>query len=368
MPRQFIPFPIFPPYAYWRPNCEDRFPANVHVDARMAEVEPACFPFISVWYADRFINWIAHNWSPQKAHLQYSSCIHGLEKMINWSFANNRCLLDWTRDDFENYADFIRNPPDNWAIAGNQPRFIVSPRMDYRDWPINPHWSLFQGTRASDFGTDIDKNVWKREIRCVTQFLDFYLKYVGVTRPNVASAKLESLVFRVSESREVVSDVEMAWILETLASLLDVHKYRVVEMYLIVARYSNMPLWSVVGTASSPGSVDQFTRGADGRWLEYDLKQRALVPLSPVFDGVFDRYLMYLNIDFGQPLPASSMFPREASHGAYDRKGLWRILNSVRQPLADAAKASSNPAISQSAEKIRGLTSVLVKGHPPAGD
>ena len=28
----------------------------------------------------------------------------------NWSFANNRCLLDWTRTDFESYSAFIINP------------------------------------------------------------------------------------------------------------------------------------------------------------------------------------------------------------------------------------------------------------------
>ncbi|WP_224788196.1 hypothetical protein [Pseudomonas fluorescens] len=121
--------------------------------------------------------------------------------MINWSFANNLSLLDWTRADYESYADFIRSPADDWAIAGKQPRFIVSPGMDYRDWPINPHWKLFQRARAADSSSEIDKNVWKREIRCVTQFLDFYLKDVGSTRRNVASGKLESLVFKASQAR-----------------------------------------------------------------------------------------------------------------------------------------------------------------------
>lgn len=36
---------------------------------------------------DRFINWIAHNWNPLNPHRHYNTCTHGLEKMLNWSFA-----------------------------------------------------------------------------------------------------------------------------------------------------------------------------------------------------------------------------------------------------------------------------------------
>ncbi|WP_146232202.1 hypothetical protein [Pseudomonas mosselii] len=56
------------------------------------------------------INWIAHNWNPLNSHWQYNTCIQGLEKMLSWSFANDRCLLDWTREDFEEYSTFILNP------------------------------------------------------------------------------------------------------------------------------------------------------------------------------------------------------------------------------------------------------------------
>ncbi|GGU51335.1 hypothetical protein GCM10009504_04930 [Pseudomonas laurentiana] len=74
-----------------------------------------------------------------------------------------------------------------------KPRFLANPATDFRDWPINPNWRIFQGNRAADSSEGIEKNVWKREIRCVTQFMDFYLKDVSAKRDNVASEKLESL-------------------------------------------------------------------------------------------------------------------------------------------------------------------------------
>jgi len=60
-----------------------------------------------------------------------------------------------------------------------------------------------------------------------------------------------------------------------------VHEFRIIEMYLIMARYSGRRLWSIMANARAPGHLDQFNRRSDGRWL----------PLSPHFDEVFGRYL-----------------------------------------------------------------------------
>lgn len=68
-----------------------------------------------------------------------------LKLASTWSFANDRCLLDWTRADFEDYADFILNPTSAWVAPSKQTRFLGSAAMDFRDWPINPNWALFQG-------------------------------------------------------------------------------------------------------------------------------------------------------------------------------------------------------------------------------
>jgi len=40
----------------------------------------------------------------------------GLEKMLNWSFAHDLSLVDWRRNDFENYAEFVLNPPKAWTV------------------------------------------------------------------------------------------------------------------------------------------------------------------------------------------------------------------------------------------------------------
>lgn len=128
--RPFIPFPIFPPYAHWRPNQEAQLPVNSEVNARLTALDSDFIPFMSTWYAHRYINWIAHNWNYQRPHQLYQNCTVTLEKMLNWSFANEISLLGWTRPDYERYADFIANPDASWAIPGNQARFIPnSPRL-----------------------------------------------------------------------------------------------------------------------------------------------------------------------------------------------------------------------------------------------
>jgi len=155
--------------------------------------------------------------------------------MLNWSFANERCLLDWTRADFEDYAAFIFNPTSAWVAPSKQTRFLGSAAMDFRDWPINPNWTLFQGSRGAssenDSSEEIDKNVWKREILCVKQFMDFYLKDIDVSRVNVALKTPKSLVFKRPEARGSISDEVLEWVL---------------------------------GSQSNPGRIDQFTRDGHG--------------------------------------------------------------------------------------------------------
>lgn len=366
MMRPFIPFPIFPPYDNWQPNRVKRFPANSYVSARLSEVDEPCLPFISAWYADRYLNWIAHSWSPQRSHIQYYLTINGLEKMLNWSFANNLSLLDWTDADFKNYAGFIQTPDSAWASRSVQPRFLVSPGKDYHDYPINPDWKLFQSARAANSSDAIDRNVWKREIRSVTQFMDFYLKDVSATRPNVAAAKLNWLSFKEQQARGTISDGVMEWIFETLPNLLTPHNSLLIEMYLTIARHTVRPMWQVLGTPSSPGRIDQFIRNEQGNWLESHPKKGSAVTLPPAFCRTFDRYLVYLNIDASQPLPALSLFPREDLPGAHDLKGLWVITCSIRESLADMALASDKQDIVEAAGEIRRLTAALVSNWPAA--
>lgn len=365
MTRPFIPFPIFPPYSHWRPKSATSFPGNLQVSARLSEVSTQCQPFISTWYVDRFINWIAHNWSPLNPHRQYNTCIHGLEKMLNWSFANDRCLLDWTRADFEDYAAFILNPTSAWVALSKQTRFLGSAAMDFRDWPINPNWALFQGNRGAssdgDSSEEIDKNVWKREILCVKQFMDFYLKDVDASRANVALKTPKSLVFKRPEALGTISDEVLEWMLKTILDLsISPHIARLMQMYLSIARYSVRPMWQVLGSPSNPGRIDQFTRDGHGTWLEPHPKTASPVPLPSAFGQAFDRYLIYLNIDPGQPLPASYLFPNEHSTSGHDLRSLWRMMCSIRVSLADRAKASDNPNIAQAADDIRRLTAVML--------
>lgn len=364
MKRPFIPFPIFPPYNQWRPNRVSSFFENLQVSARLSRVTESCQPFISTWYAYRFVNWIAHNWSPLNPHMQYNICIKGLEKMLNWSFANDVCLLDWTRADFESYSDFIRSPISVWATSSKQKRFLANAALDFQDWAINPNWKPFHGARTGESFEKIDENVWKREIRCVKQFMDFYLKDVSAKRENVALAKLEFLMFKTSQARGTISDEVMEWILSKLQSLpLSTHHSSLIAMYLTIARYSGRPLWQVLGTDSSPGRVDQFRLDTHGMWLESHPTNGSSVPLPGAFGRAFERHLIHLNIDAKQPLPAAILFPREDSVGGYGLKALWRMICLIREDLAVIAKASDKPTISQASQDIRQLTGALVSSR-----
>lgn len=399
MTRPFIPFPIFPPYSHWYPNREDELPANLQVAARLNDIDPECQPFTSLWFANHYINWVAHSWNRDTPHLQYQSCIHALEKMLSWSFANGRSLLNWTREDFEQYARFIINPSRDWVISSVQQRFLAAPDLDYKDWPINPAWRLFQGGRgidsaggqdlaysrgkgdkpdklreleelakqAVDSGTplptttqEIDQNIWKREIRRVKLFLDFYLKDVKANRPNVAAAKLDFLALKAPKPLAVISDIELRWIIQELPNLLSTHERHIFEMYLIIGRYTNQPMHIVIGTTVNPGRIDQFSRRSDGRWLGYHATQERYAPVSLEFDETFRNYLHYLNIDEKSPLPATALFPSKDQMSAYDRKKLWVITSRVREQLADVARAANDPAISAAADKFRELTLKVV--------
>jgi len=194
--------------------------------------------------------------------------------------------------------------------------------------------------------------------------MDFYLKDVSAMRPNVAAAKLDWLSFNAPQARGSISDVVMDWIFETLPNLLSPHNSHLIKMYLTIARHTVRPMWQVLGTASSPGRVDQFIRNERGNWLENHPRNGSAVPLPLAFSRTFDRYLVYPNIDASQPLPALSLFPRENSLGVYDLKGLWVITCSIRHDLADMALASDNPDIVEAASEIRRLTTALVSNRP----
>lgn len=119
-------------------------------------------------------------------------------------------------------------------------------------------------------------------------------------------------------------------------------------------------MWQVLENSSNPGHVDQLTRDRHDTWLEPHPKTASPVRLPSSFGQAFDRYLTYLNIDPGQPLPASYLFPNEHSTSGHDLRSLWRMMCSIRVSLADRAKASDNPNIAQAADDIRCLTTVML--------
>lgn len=56
----------------------------------------------------------------------YTIPIKRCPSQLNWSFASDRCLLDWTRADFEDYAAFILCPTSALVAPSKQTRFLGS--------------------------------------------------------------------------------------------------------------------------------------------------------------------------------------------------------------------------------------------------
>ncbi|WP_225694384.1 hypothetical protein [Pseudomonas savastanoi] len=82
--------------------------------------------------------------------------------------------------------------------------------------------------------------MWKREIRCATQFLDFYLKDTSASRENVAAQPLADLAFKQPKAIGFLTDAELEWVLKSLPNFIGVHEFRIIEMYLIMARCNDL--------------------------------------------------------------------------------------------------------------------------------
>jgi len=87
-------------------------------------------------------------------------------------------------------------------------------------------------------------------------------------------------------------------------------------------------MWQVLGRSSNPARTDQFTPIGQGIWLTATRRPKPS-PLPPAFGLAFERYLIYLNVDPSQPLPASYLFSNEYSNADHDLTSLWRMMCSV---------------------------------------
>lgn len=107
MASPFVSFPIFCPYAEWRPSGLSQFPQNADVIANLEAVSASSFPFFSVWYCQRYLAWLAHSWSPEQASEAYYFETTHLERLLNWSFSQGFSLLDLDSKALLQYASFF---------------------------------------------------------------------------------------------------------------------------------------------------------------------------------------------------------------------------------------------------------------------
>lgn len=137
------PFPIFPTMSTFV-RCLNEgmdFPANVHVQRRLSDVDPSCLPVEMCRHAADFILESMQTkqtpWASR--YLDYTAV---LQMALNWSFlVDRRPMTEWDNESLTRFLHFIKQPDDNWisqSTAGC--RFLFRGHPILTKQPINPAW------------------------------------------------------------------------------------------------------------------------------------------------------------------------------------------------------------------------------------
>ncbi|VVO64185.1 hypothetical protein PS900_00962 [Pseudomonas fluorescens] len=338
MASPFVPFPMFCPYAQWRPWGLEQFPENNELTARLEAVDASCLPFVSLWYCQRYLAWLAHSWTPEQANESYYFETIHLERLLNWCFSKGLSLLDLQAQDLCRYVEFFRSPSADWCAPAVCLKFLPNPLEPYGNWMMNPSWRPFLSSPR-----DVSCQLGLAQV-VINRFYDFYFQDVSIPQ---AGSVLGGLWAQPKRHFSKLSEYELDWYMKSLAALPYGEDYKQLTlMYFAVARFSLQSRRQVIGSQSSPGLLSQFSKGANGVWLEM-LPQGEMRALDPKFSDIFELYLKHLDVDAGRPLQPSKLFST-SPEGKFARK--------CRLQLVEMAADSSDPVIRNAVEKFRTLT------------
>ncbi len=139
----------------------------------------------------------------------------------------------------------------------------------------------------------------------------------------------------------------MDWYLSNLQDLRYSESYKIITLvYFALARSSRLKRRRLIGTRSSPGLRNQFSKNFDGKWGE-TLPGGEFKALGKQFTLIFERYLRHLGLDPEMPIPPHRLFATSPD-GKFARK--------CREELIRMALKSEDLQIKEAAEKFQYLT------------
>ncbi|VVP85026.1 hypothetical protein PS925_00842 [Pseudomonas fluorescens] len=338
----FRPFPIFPPYDRWHPNASEEFPENHSVRRRLEALGVDCLPFTSVWYCTSFLETAAHSWSSGQAESRYGLTSRVCEKMLNWSFLNGMCLLDWDHDNFSKFLIFLKQPPNAWCSESPHTRYMSTPITSYRDWELNDKWRPFyRFIDNAQVGIQGRRDM-QRSAQIAREFFAFYISKTGIAKPNCAALVPADFINEAPLNRpsKIHNPSELNWAFtQVMKSPTQVLRSEQVLLYMAIARFTVIHVGQV-------RYLNQFFKGLNGNWMFHNGQLgAATIELSPEFSDYLERYFIYYGISLNGNIPAVPLFPTNDGMFGYSLDAIRRHMNDVAGMLAEKASKDDDPQI-----------------------
>lgn len=362
--RPFVFFPIIPPYSQWHPGLGTNVPECTAVCEQMEKVSPDAQPFTSTWYCMEFLK---HSALTNPSGFKYTQLACNLDAALLWSFHTHVPLLDWDEQRVLCFLDFYCDPPVGCTAVAAHSRFVEECSVPFKDWAINPEWRLFRRTPSGPgLLMPLTRDPCRRLVSNLQHFFDFYRWYTGSRRANPAEdASSITRKFPMSRGSAVLTEKQLDWLFTfALSSRVHARQSLQLAVYLGLARYTNLTAKQIIGNFNMGFTLDRLRLESDGDWsLSEALSgvpeswRRLPKPMSPLIQ----RYLQSRHVDLGRPLPNLPLFTHLNGVDGYKADSVSSNLRLLREPVANAASADSDPDIAASAEAFRKVTFRMVR-------
>ncbi|MNJ49790.1 hypothetical protein D3C77_450410 [compost metagenome] len=239
--------------------------------------------------------------------------------------------------------------------------------MPFRNWAINPEWRLFRRTASGPGSlTHITREPCKRLATHLQHFFDFYRSFTGCPRANPAE-DVTSITSKLPKSKSsvVLTQKQLDWLFaDALSSRVHARQSLQVMVYLGLARYTNLTAKQIIGNFNAGFTLDRLRLESDGDWSLSEVSngvseswRRLPKPMTPLIQ----RYLQSRHVDLSRPLPNLPLFPQLNGVDGYKFDSMSCYVQMLREPVANAASADSDPDIAASAEVFRKVAFSMVR-------
>lgn len=383
MPRVPSPIPIFPSYDNFPAEIES-FPPNVHVRARLEQLDLSLRPFEACEYAWRFIQskLLAGEILYAFRYSLYTRCI---ETLLNWCFLiRKKSVFYLTHEDVREFIRFFVSPEPAWVGVSPSKRLIVARSTPYTDWKINPGWRIFVRNK--------DEPPVKRTVHemCVTmkEFLALMLKGEGedfaplqraiseASKPTNDLILFANKEIYATKESYVLSAAEIEWLLDMVRCRCLgfsgqehlYNKYQRIIFVLAVACYTQIPLGSISRQLNKAGLLIQFELLSSGSWVFHESlgsNSQGEINLEPGFIPYLERYLYHLGIKDFDDLPAKPILPDPKTGQGYTSDTISEWLKELRVDAVKSALQSHDVGIRERSYAFSRLNYALLRRSRP---